>query len=278
MRVESGIPHSGAAHLGLAVEAGDHRWSAHGAVSYVVAMRVTHLGHSCLLVELAEVRVLIDPGTLLHGVRGAARPRCRRRHPPARRPPRPGSGRRPAGGEPAGGGLRRPRVGAAALRTQHRRRHPVAGQTYRVGAATLAAVGALHAVNHAGVPRCTNVGVVLSADGEPSLYHPGDAYDGEPGDVDILAMPVNAPWAKVSESIDAVRRLGAAQHHPHPRRAAVTDRPCGPPRPHQPVRRRRPDRARPGRSRAPTAISPAAEGHPGPGRALPQRRFSRVIQ
>jgi L-ascorbate metabolism protein UlaG (beta-lactamase superfamily) len=65
----------------------------------------------------------------------------------------------------------------------------------------------LHAVNHPGVPRCANVGVVLAAEGEPTLYHPGDAYDGEPGDVDILAMPINAPWAKVSESIAAVRRI-----------------------------------------------------------------------
>ena len=30
-------------------------------------MRVTHLGHSCLFVELAEVRVLIDPGAFFTG-------------------------------------------------------------------------------------------------------------------------------------------------------------------------------------------------------------------
>jgi L-ascorbate metabolism protein UlaG (beta-lactamase superfamily) len=66
-------------------------------------------------------------------------------------------------------------------------------------------------VNHDAVPRCTNVGVVLQADGEPTLYHPGDAYDGKPGDVDVLAVPLNAPWARVAETIAFVRRVAPRQ-------------------------------------------------------------------
>ncbi len=81
------------------------------------------------------------------------------------------------------------------------------GSDRRVGGVNLSPVGRLHAVNHDGVPRVTNVGVVLRAAGEPTLYHPGDAYDGDPGQVDVLAVPVNAPWAKVSESIGFVRRV-----------------------------------------------------------------------
>jgi len=83
----------------------------------------------------------------------------------------------------------------------------VAGEQVAVRGVTLSPVGKLHAVNHSGVPRCTNVGITLSAEGEPTLFHPGDAYDGEPGPVDLLAVPVNAPWAKVSESIDFVARI-----------------------------------------------------------------------
>ena len=26
-------------------------------------MRITHLGHACLLLEMADARVLVDPGT-----------------------------------------------------------------------------------------------------------------------------------------------------------------------------------------------------------------------
>ena len=85
------------------------------------------------------------------------------------------------------------------------------GEGYRLGAATIRGVGQLHAVNHDAVPRCTNVGVVLQADGEPTLYHPGDAYDGKPGDVDVLAVPLNAPWARVAETIAFVRRVAPRQ-------------------------------------------------------------------
>jgi L-ascorbate metabolism protein UlaG (beta-lactamase superfamily) len=170
-------------------------------------MRVSHLGHSCLFVELAEVRVLIDPGAFSAGfedLRDLDAVVVTHQH---------------------ADHLDRPRMTAllAANRQAAVYADPesaallagpntdvvvtVAGDRHSLGAATLTPVGALHAVNHPGVPRCANVGVVLAAEGEPTLYHPGDAYDGEPGDVDILAMPINAPWAKVSESIAAVRRI-----------------------------------------------------------------------
>src|SRR5829696_2070569 len=34
---------------------------------YVVPMRVTHLGHACLLVAIADSRILVDPGTFSTG-------------------------------------------------------------------------------------------------------------------------------------------------------------------------------------------------------------------
>ena len=42
---------------------------------------------------------------------------------------------------------------------------------------------------------------------EPTLFHPGDAYDAEPGPIDVLAVPLNAPWTPVRDTIDFVRRL-----------------------------------------------------------------------
>jgi L-ascorbate metabolism protein UlaG (beta-lactamase superfamily) len=47
----------------------------------------------------------------------------------------------------------------------------------------------------------------VRAEGEPTVFHPGDALDAEPGAVDVLCVPVNAPWAKVSETIGFVRRI-----------------------------------------------------------------------
>ena len=36
-------------------------------VGTLCAMRVTHLGHACLLVEIADTRILVDPGSFSTG-------------------------------------------------------------------------------------------------------------------------------------------------------------------------------------------------------------------
>jgi len=43
--------------------------------------------------------------------------------------------------------------------------------------------------------------------GEPTLFHPGDAYDGEPGQVDILALPLSAPWTPSRDTIAFATRI-----------------------------------------------------------------------
>ena len=76
-----------------------------------------------------------------------------------------------------------------------------------VSGVTLRGVGSEHAVIFAEIPRVANVGVMITADGEPTLLHPGDSYEHAPDGVDVLALPLSAPWAKVSETIDFVRRV-----------------------------------------------------------------------
>lgn len=69
-------------------------------------------------------------------------------------------------------------------------------------------VGHDHAVIHEHIDRIGNMGLLIAAHGEPSLFHPGDALDADPGaDVDLLAVPVNAPWCSVKETIAFVRRI-----------------------------------------------------------------------
>jgi hypothetical protein len=48
------------------------------------------------------------------------------------------------------------------------------------------------------VPVIDNVGVMINE----TLYYPGDSFvlPGQP--VQILALPIGAPWLKISESID----------------------------------------------------------------------------
>ena len=81
------------------------------------------------------------------------------------------------------------------------------GTSITLGEVQLDPVGTHHAVIHADIPRIDNTGVVLRAAGEPSLFHPGDALDAEPGPVDILCVPINAPWCAMKETVDFVRRI-----------------------------------------------------------------------
>jgi L-ascorbate metabolism protein UlaG (beta-lactamase superfamily) len=81
---------------------------------------------------------------------------------------------------------------------------------------TIAAVGELHAVIHGDLPRFENTGFVVDAGGT-RVYHPGDAFT-EPGqDVDVLCLPVHAPWSKLAEVVDFGRAVAA------PRALAVHD-------------------------------------------------------
>jgi L-ascorbate metabolism protein UlaG (beta-lactamase superfamily) len=79
------------------------------------------------------------------------------------------------------------------------------------------AVGELHAVIHPEFPRFFNSGYVLTA-GDEKVYHPGDALTPPDEDVDLLLVPVSAPWLKASEAIDFARAVKA------PRNLAIHDR------------------------------------------------------
>lgn len=77
----------------------------------------------------------------------------------------------------------------------------------RIGSITITGVGEKHAVIFDELPRVDNVGVLIAADGEPTFFHPGDAYEYAPEDVDLLALPLSAPWTKAAETIDFARRV-----------------------------------------------------------------------
>ena len=81
------------------------------------------------------------------------------------------------------------------------------GQEFTAAGHTVRVYGGQHAVIHPDIPRIANVGFLIT-DGRTNLYHPGDAFE-PPGDeaVETLFVPLNAPWAKLSESIDFARAV-----------------------------------------------------------------------
>jgi L-ascorbate metabolism protein UlaG (beta-lactamase superfamily) len=174
-------------------------------------MRLTHLGHACLLVEVAGTRLLVDPGvyspdfTTLTELDAILLTHQHADHvDPDRLPAL-------VAGNPDAQVIAEPETAALLLDHAGDELSPIslAGQeTTMVGSITVEGVGARHAFNHDGVPRCGNTGFVITADGEPTLFHPGDAYDGEPApQVDVLALPVNAPWTAVRDTLDFANRI-----------------------------------------------------------------------
>ena len=56
--------------------------------------------------------------------------------------------------------------------------------------------------------------LVISAEGEPTLFHPGDSLATAPSGVDVLATPLYGPWAAMKETVDFARAVDATHGFP----------------------------------------------------------------
>jgi L-ascorbate metabolism protein UlaG (beta-lactamase superfamily) len=170
-------------------------------------MRITHLGHSCLLLEYDDARVLIDPGTFSSDfdfVDGLDAVLVTHQHPDhvdvARLPgllaASPGARLLVEPGTVevlAAAGITAEAFGV--------------GQIERFGGVSVEGVGGQHAIIHRDLPRVGNTGLVLRAEGSPTVFHPGDMIDTTPDGIDLLALPLTAPWSALKETIDFVRAV-----------------------------------------------------------------------
>jgi L-ascorbate metabolism protein UlaG (beta-lactamase superfamily) len=170
-------------------------------------MRITHLGHACLLVEASGRRILLDPGAFslrivdLTGLDVILVTHQHADHVDLQRLP----------GlleiNPQARLYAEPQAAAVMAEAGIGAEHTVAGKALTFGRVEVTPVGDKHALINEALPRVGNLGVVLRAEGEPSLFHPGDAYDCEPGQIDILALPLNAPWTASRDTIAFAQRI-----------------------------------------------------------------------
>jgi L-ascorbate metabolism protein UlaG (beta-lactamase superfamily) len=167
-------------------------------------MRLTKFGHSCLLVEEQGARMLLDPGTLSDGfeeLQGLTAILYTHQHADHLDPARlPGlldrnPGVRVVSDEGSANVLGE---AGAEVEVVHE------GDELDIGGVSVRVVGRDHAVIHPDVPVIPNVGYLLGG----RLFHPGDSFTlpGQP--TEVLAVPIGAPWLKVSESVDYLREVG----------------------------------------------------------------------
>ena len=170
-------------------------------------MRVTHLGHACLLVETGGQRILIDPGVFSPGIVDVTGldvifvTHQHADHVDLQRLPR------VFAANPQARLYAEPQAAAVMAEAGIGSEHTVAGEELSFGRVLVMPVGEKHALINEALPRIGNLGVVIRVEGEPSLFHPGDAYDGEPGQIDILAVPLNAPWTASRDTVAFAQRV-----------------------------------------------------------------------
>jgi L-ascorbate metabolism protein UlaG (beta-lactamase superfamily) len=173
-------------------------------------VRLTHFRHSCLLVEAGGARVLIDPGRFspeFETVTGLDAVLITHQH-----VDHVDTDRLPAlvAGNPDAAVLAEPStvemLGSAGVSARPLR----VGDERRFAELGVRAVGGLHARLFEDAPRFGNIGLVLSAEGEPTLFHPGDSFYHNPSGVDVLALPLQAPWTSGRGTVEFLRAVGPA--------------------------------------------------------------------
>jgi L-ascorbate metabolism protein UlaG (beta-lactamase superfamily) len=170
-------------------------------------MRVTKFGHACVRIEQDGEVVVVDPGgfTEREAVDGATAVLVTHEHPDHL------DLDNLRGTDASVFTIDAVRTHIAAVDGDVAERVTVVapGEQFDVGV-PVTTVGELHAVIHPDLPRFHNSGYVVEVGGT-RLYHPGDAFTHPGGPVDVLFLPVHAPWSRISEVVDFGRSVGAAR-------------------------------------------------------------------
>jgi L-ascorbate metabolism protein UlaG (beta-lactamase superfamily) len=72
------------------------------------------------------------------------------------------------------------------------------GDSIFLGEVAVSGIGEKHAVLHSSIPQSSNLGFFI----DNRLWYPGDAFTDPKRKVEILALPVSGPWLNIGEAID----------------------------------------------------------------------------
>lgn len=74
----------------------------------------------------------------------------------------------------------------------------IANEGTAIGHFELEFYGGEHATIHSSIPVIPNLGVMING----KIFYPGDSFVNPERTIEVLALPVGAPWLKLSETID----------------------------------------------------------------------------
>ena len=162
-------------------------------------MKITKLGHCCLLIETKGKRILTDPGSYTVAEHSKLEyidyilfthehqdhfhveslKEIMKRNPDAKI---------------------YSNTSVSELLSKENLRHITVknGEVIFLGEVSLVGIGEKHAMIHSSIPLSSNIGFFV----DNRLWYPGDNFTNPERKVEILALPVSGPWMKISEAID----------------------------------------------------------------------------
>lgn len=161
-------------------------------------MKITKLGHCCLLIEEGGKVIMTDPGawsTAQNNVTGVDIILITHEHPDHFHLE---SLKKVLENNPKAVVITNSRVSSllaentiSAMLLEHE-------QKQRVGNVEIAGFGKEHATIYPTMPNVMNTGYLI----QNRFFYPGDAFTNPGVPVEILAMPIIGPWMKIAEAID----------------------------------------------------------------------------